>query len=239
MLMRRSTLNFVIDAASLLVMVGMVATGLVVRFVLPLGTGGRHSRGPGKALWGMGRHDWGDVHFWLAVATGLVLLVHVALHWAWVCGTVQRLVRPRSPAMSADRTSGSAYGIALLLALLVGVAGFLWIAERNVVTEASGRSPDTLRGEDAGSRVKNAGTPDDSPGDADEDGAGGGWGARTLAEIEAYDGVPAAVIRRELGLPEDVPADERLGRLRGRYDFRMSDVRRIVEEHRPATRPGE
>ena len=33
--MRRNTLNFIVDAVSLLVMFGMIATGLIIRFILP------------------------------------------------------------------------------------------------------------------------------------------------------------------------------------------------------------
>ena len=63
--MRRNTINFLVDAASALVVIGLVATGLLTRFVLPPGSGSW------RLLWGMGRHDWGDVHFWLAVVGGV------------------------------------------------------------------------------------------------------------------------------------------------------------------------
>ena len=62
--MKRNTLNFVIDATSALVMVGMIATGLLLRFVLPPGSGSR------RMLWIWGRHDWGDLRFRLAVGVG-------------------------------------------------------------------------------------------------------------------------------------------------------------------------
>ena len=44
--MKRNTLNFVIDAASALTMAGMIATGLVIRFVLPPGSGSGRPRVP-------------------------------------------------------------------------------------------------------------------------------------------------------------------------------------------------
>ena len=65
-MMRRNTLNFLVDALTLLAIFVMIATGLVIRFILPPGTGGGHG-GAGLLLWGMGRHDWGDVHFWTSV----------------------------------------------------------------------------------------------------------------------------------------------------------------------------
>jgi len=57
-------------------------------------------------------------------------------------------------------------------------------------------------------------------------------GSMTLREVERRTGVSAAVILRELGLPLDLPADERLGRLRRHYGFEIQTVREIVEKHR-------
>lgn len=229
--MRRNTVNLLVDILSLLVMSGMIATGLVIRFVLPPGTGGRHG-GAREVLWGMGRHDWGDVHFWLAVAIVALLLAHVALHWTWVCGTVQRFVGRGGPegAKTPARTRNM-YGAGFLAVVIVVYAAFLWIARANVATfagEAEHDDPATRRhGHDG------------RTGDRGEDhrpnggrGQGKGWGSMTLAELEADTGVPVAVIREKLGLPDTVPPDERLGRLGSRYGFRMSAVRDIIETHR-------
>ena len=85
--MRRNTLNFIIDTVLFLAMLGLVTTGLLLKSVLPPGSGHR-----GQVLWNLGRHDCGDVHFWLAVTIFLLLVAHVALHWHWVC-TVVRPIR--------------------------------------------------------------------------------------------------------------------------------------------------
>ena len=83
--MRRNTLNFIVDALTLLTMLVMVSTGLLIKYILPprLGTGVH------KSLADMDRHEWGEIHFWAAVVLGALLLLHVALHWKWVCATVQ------------------------------------------------------------------------------------------------------------------------------------------------------
>jgi len=57
-------------------------------------------------------------------------------------------------------------------------------------------------------------------------------GELTLRELEAQTGVPAGHVLRELGLPEEVPRDERLGKLRRRYGFDMARVRRIIADYR-------
>jgi len=55
--MNRTFINFITDALAALAMLGMIATGIILRFALPPGT----SRS--LALWGLTRHQWGDLHF--------------------------------------------------------------------------------------------------------------------------------------------------------------------------------
>lgn len=133
--MKRTTLNFAIDAATFVVMLAMITTGLLVRFILPPGSGER------RALWEYSRHDWGDVHFWLAVALGSLLLVHIALHWSWICSLVLSWVPHADSSIrrkSAIRRNRA--GAALMIVVAGFVGGFLWIAARSVVeTDAGGR----------------------------------------------------------------------------------------------------
>lgn len=131
--MARSTLNFAVDAVTFIVMLTMIATGLLIRFVLPPGSGGRYS------LWGSTRHDWGDVHFWLAVAAGVLVLVHLALHWSWVCSLVWRWCasrHPRTGPTSALRRN--LVGVVLVLSITGLIGGFLWVAQRCVVETPGG-----------------------------------------------------------------------------------------------------
>ncbi len=132
--MKRNLLNFIVDAVTALVMFGMIATGLVIRFVLPPGSG------RWRSLWGWGRHDWGDAHFWLAVAAGVVLIVHVALHWPWVCGMVLRLCSRGPGAIQQTRPlRRNLAGVGLVALLILLFAGFVSIARTNVV-ETGNRS---------------------------------------------------------------------------------------------------
>jgi phosphotransferase system glucose/maltose/N-acetylglucosamine-specific IIC component len=138
--MQRQIPNFVIDTAALLVMLAMLATGFLLKWVLPPGSRG----GQGLQLWGMTRHDWGDVHFWLAVALLVLALVHVALHWAWVCALVARWLGGASSGGSAVSHSRQwLYGVGFLIACCLLVTGFLWMAraqtERGGGDEGRGR----------------------------------------------------------------------------------------------------
>lgn len=221
--MRKNTLNFLVDAATLVVILAMVATGLVVRFVLPPGTGGRQG-GRELVLWGLGRHDWGDIHFWASVALGVLLIVHVALHWSWVCTTLHRLLGGKD----AGRPSAArhnAYGIGFLVALFVVFGGFTWYAD-TVVRE----SPSTENVEDD---PQSSGSVESEISRAGEEGAVHGLiqGSMSLAEVEQATGVPVAILRSELGLPEQTPGTARLGRLGRQHGFDVQKVRDLVAKH--------
>ncbi len=94
--MKRTTLNFVVDSAGFLNLLLLAGTGAILKWVLPPGSGGGHGRafrgGRGQQetelLLGLGRHDWGDIHFVLAMLFLLLVLVHLCLHWSWIktCG---------------------------------------------------------------------------------------------------------------------------------------------------------
>ena len=89
--MKRSSLNFIVDLVSFLNLLGIVFTGCIMKYILPPGTGGRGhrlheglGRGHIKDLWSMTRHEWGNVHFYLAVLFVILMAVHIILHWSWL-----------------------------------------------------------------------------------------------------------------------------------------------------------
>lgn len=90
--MKRSSLNFIIDTVSFIDLLGIVFTGLIMEYILPPGTGGSGcglhggcGRGiHAKSLWSMTRHEWGDIHFGLAILFIVLMIVHIILHWSWI-----------------------------------------------------------------------------------------------------------------------------------------------------------
>jgi hypothetical protein len=104
--MKRNTVNFVIDLLAFLVLLGLGFTGFIMKYVLPPGSGGRYGRGfrGGRVemeqaerirqLWSLGRHDWGDIHFYLAVAFAVLMIIHIILHWTWIKCYVKSVFSP-------------------------------------------------------------------------------------------------------------------------------------------------
>jgi hypothetical protein len=89
-------LNFVIDAAMFFSLTGIALMGLVIKYVLPPGSGGG-GRGRGglshgaETFLGLNRHEWGSVHYSLALILLGLLVLHLLLHWSWIKCRLQAL----------------------------------------------------------------------------------------------------------------------------------------------------
>ncbi|MHC4395183.1 MAG: DUF4405 domain-containing protein [Planctomycetota bacterium] len=99
--MKRSSLNFIIDLVSFTNLLCLAFTGLIMKYVLPPGTGGRgrllhDGRGTEEIeeLWSMTRHQWGDIHFYLAILFAVLMTIHIVLHWAWIKNYFKSLFAP-------------------------------------------------------------------------------------------------------------------------------------------------
>jgi hypothetical protein len=137
-LIKRNTVNYATDGLTLLTLLGVASTGLLLKFVLPPGSG-RTS----LELLGMSRHEWGDVHFWTTVALGAVLLLHIALHWNWVCGMTHKILTRRTSRISEG--ARAAWGV-VSLALIVGLlAGVVLLARANL-TQTGWHASDDRQG---------------------------------------------------------------------------------------------
>ena len=75
--MTRQSLNFAVDWFAYALLTALVGTGLLLHFRLPPGSGA-------ASLLSMTRHEWGEVHFWIAVGLSAAVLVHLLLHASWI-----------------------------------------------------------------------------------------------------------------------------------------------------------
>lgn len=76
--MKRTKLNLFIDAVAFSGFVVLTTTGVLMRYMLPPGSG-HHS-----TIWSLDRHDWGGIHFWISVVFFSLLALHLVLHWRWI-----------------------------------------------------------------------------------------------------------------------------------------------------------
>ena len=76
--MNKSRLNFVIDLSSALLLLGLATTGYILHFRLPPKSEMKF------LLWGMSRHDFGEIHFYFSIFFLISITLHVFMHWGWV-----------------------------------------------------------------------------------------------------------------------------------------------------------
>lgn len=205
--MKRNSVNFWIDVISFLPMLGLTWTGLLMRYVLPPGTGGRH-RDQALTVWGLGRHDYGTVHFYLAIAMVCLIVIHLWLHWSWVCGTVRRLAGRESPASGRE----GLYGIIALVVIAALISGGLLWAKSQVESAAGAIGPQTIEHDTSLSLQIS--------------------GQTTLAQAAEIGGMPVEELVAKLRLPTDVNVDEQLGRLKRQYGFEIHDVRDVLQQRK-------
>jgi len=73
-------------------------------------------------LWGLDYDAWSGIQFGLLAALAVGILVHVMLHWSWVCNVVAASLGSRKGRV--DEGLQTIYGVGLLIVLLnvIGIA---------------------------------------------------------------------------------------------------------------------
>ncbi len=199
--MNRTNVNIAVDTGALVLMTALAATGLLMEFVLP------PRSGEGIALWGMNRHEWGEIHLWIAYGFLALLAVHLLMHVAWI----KAAARGKPSAKSRVRPIAAVAGLGVLTVLVAA----LYLSPVERVQAGEGRHG-----------REHVEVSHDNHGDGETI-----RGSMTLGEVERLTGVPSAWIAVEVGMPDDVPPSETLGHLRQQYGFDMARVRDAVAEY--------
>lgn len=193
--MNRTLLNVLTDLLAALAMLGMIATGTILRFALPPGTN------RSLTLWGLTRHQWGDLHFWLSLAALGVVVIHLILHWTWVVAVARRwIVGGGQGAPSARARALAAAATVVVLAL--SLAGFWKWSLASVLPLEPPPSGET------------AGTDDERL-----------RGSMTLAEAAAVLGCSVGEVRSRLALTDQTQETERLGQIARQMGIDMQELR--------------
>ena len=95
--MTKSKLNLVIDALLLLCIAAIAGIGLLMKYVLVPGyqRWEIYNRNVELFFWGLGRHDWGAIHFVIACVFLALLILHIALHWGMIIAIYRKLIPSR------------------------------------------------------------------------------------------------------------------------------------------------
>lgn len=117
----RTLINFWLDAGLMVTFVALSLVAVIVQFVFPPGVAAK-----GWLLWGLNYGQWCSLQFTLLSLLGFGIVVHVMLHWTWVCSVINRkLLHHRDLPDDGIRT---VYGVGLLIVLLLMSATVVGVA---------------------------------------------------------------------------------------------------------------
>ena len=113
--MSRSILNFWLDCTLLVVFVALLFFTVVLNYVFPPATVSQ-----GWLLWGANYNQWVYFQFLVICTFTLLLLLHIMLHWTWVCGvTAGMLAKLRGgPKKMWDNGVRTIVGVGFMIVLL-------------------------------------------------------------------------------------------------------------------------
>lgn len=251
--MKRWKWNYLVDALMFISMMALAGIGLLLKYVVLEGRETRLKYGLQTNLefLGLDRHEWGTIHFIISLVLLSLLILHIILHWSMIVTLYRRFVP--APRLRFFVTWGFT-GLALLLIGFPLVAQPSQVAFEPLrrFTSAdsaavAGSDPATLprTGQGLGRRavtspaesasppasqtVTSAAAPADSQAvEEHEEHTLEIQGYMTVQQVATRYGVPAEHIVEELGVNERNAIRERLGQLRRRYGFTMTDVEQII-----------
>ncbi len=120
--MSRALVNFFLDVLLLLITLTLIVTSCVLRFVFPPAT-----TASGWYLWGMDYDGWANLQFGVLAVVVFAILVHIMLHWNWVCSIVSSRLMRRSGKL--DDGIQTLYGVLTLIVFLLAIAGIIVAAQ--------------------------------------------------------------------------------------------------------------
>jgi hypothetical protein len=115
----RTAVNLFVDALLLVLFVTLCLLSVILEFVFPVGT-----QADGWTLWNHDYGEWSRVRFAVLSAFAAAILLHVMLHWSWVCGVVASRMGKKKAGTAHDDPSRTLWGVGLLI-VVVNVIGLV------------------------------------------------------------------------------------------------------------------
>lgn len=211
--MTKPKINFVIDALMFICMAAIIGIGLLMKFVLLPGKDRvlKYGRNVDLFLLRMDRHEWGTIHLIIGLVLVGLLVFHIILHWRTILALYRQLIA--SPPVRRI----TALAFVIISAMLIAFP-FFGVIEVREIKPGEGHY-----GTSSGREMEESVEPTESSIEI--------RGFMTLSEIaEAYN-VPTDYLKMKIGLPQEISSEERLGPLRKRFGFKMSDVEEAIREY--------
>jgi hypothetical protein len=229
-ILNKQKANILIDMVMLVLMVLLVVLGVIIRYALIPGSERwiKYGQNVELSLWGMDRHQWGNVHWIIGVVLVLLLVLHLVLHWQQIVNMIKKLI-PNM--MVRIVTISCVVAVCFLLALspffISPKVGEQLSGNRSV---NNGKHSRVEMSELSGSEQKSEETRSIKS-KPEHNGAKRSLeihGYNTISELSEKYHISAEQLKVQLSIPEKVSNNERIGRIRRTYDFTMSELEKAI-----------
>ncbi|UMB60704.1 DUF4405 domain-containing protein [Lutibacter sp. A80] len=97
MKIKKPTLNFIINAFMFFCLCAITSTGLLIKYRLVSGQEQiiKYGNKVQLSLFGMDRHDWGEIHLIIGYILIGLLLLHIILHWKITLNVYKKLYQKK------------------------------------------------------------------------------------------------------------------------------------------------
>lgn len=106
--MNKGQLIKLVDLLCFLGLLALISTGLLLEFTLP-------ARSGAASVWGLTRHEWGDLHFYISLGFLVLMSLHLFLH----IGFIKKAILGRASREHKYRLAIGLVGLVALLILLL------------------------------------------------------------------------------------------------------------------------
>lgn len=242
MKINKPKLNLSIDILMFIVMIPIAGIGFLIKYVLVPGFKRNDIYGSDVELyyWGIDRHQWGTIHLILSFVLLFLLLLHIFFHWKQIVGIFKMMV-------SAKVWRIILSSLLILFTFVFGIIPFFLTPEieEGVLNHAHNNEKSknyyseerqhknrivaqpviekTEEGVSTGEHQKNQENRQHlNQSEIDI------YGNMTINEVAEKYNIPAQELAKSINVPNG-NNNERLGRLKKRYAFQLSDLRGYID----------
>lgn len=243
----KAKLNLCIDFVLFLLLAAMAGIGLLIKYVLISGESRNLIYGDGinLLLWGLDRHEWGTIHLIISLVFIFFLVLHVIFHWGMILCLLRRLI-PNRIGRIAFSTIITVLGILLFFFAFLITPTQVY-HKHNFRNRTNNASPlineqelsptPTIIDEEVTHEEQKAKKTEHKGGKIYQhknrtiEEEYEVQGTYTLDYVAEKYNVSCLYLCNELNIPQNL-SSQRLGRLRKRYNFAMTDVSRAIASYK-------
>ncbi len=111
----RTDVNLLVDAILLLLFIALCTCSVILEFVFPA-----RSQAGEWLLWSISFDAWSRLRFAILASLAVAVLLHLMLHWSWVCGAMSMRLQGKANRknIAPDDPNRTLWGVGLLIFII-------------------------------------------------------------------------------------------------------------------------